>query len=216
MISLRMQNAPWLALALLGAIGVGGCFPRHPGPRLAHFEERAPAAGEVAPAFRVTDTSGSAVELTDLLGERPVVLQLGSRSCPVFRYRRFGMEKLIADYADRVHFVVVYTIEAHPAGAKSPYDDEEWLTWINRLTGVRIEQAGDVEARRHEAAATAARLDLAQQVLVDSTDNEVWQAYGAAPSAAFVLDREGRVVLRQVWVDPVGLRAALDTLLEPW
>ena len=207
------RRFPTWALLLLWSTLLG-CFPSRPGPRLAHFADEAPALGERAPGFVLQDVGGLPVSLEDLIGVRPVVVQLGSRSCPVFRYRRFGVEGLIEEFRDAVEFVVVYTVEAHPDGSKSPYDDEEWLTWINRVTGVRVEQAESTVARRAEARETIDRLGLQQTVLVDDVDNEVWRAYGGAPSAAFVLDREGRVALRQVWIDPAEIRDVLRSLLE--
>lgn len=47
----------------------------------------------------------------------------------------------------------------------------------------------------------------------DGMDNGIWKAYGAASSPAFVIDREGRIALRQVWLDPKGIAQALDRLL---
>jgi hypothetical protein len=51
-------------------------------------------------------------------------------------------------------------------------------------------------------------------LLVDKFNNHTWTAYGQAPSAAFVIDTDGTVVLSQPWVEPRGIRDALDTLLQ--
>ena len=40
-----------------------------------------------------------------------------------------------------------------------------------------------------------------------------WRAYGAASSPGFVIDRNGRIVLRQVWIDPEEIDTVLDSLL---
>ena len=203
----------YAVLSLL-ALALAGCFPHAPGRRLAHFDQQAPRVGSPAPTFVLQGVDGEPVELAELIGERPIVIQLGSHSCPVYRYRRFSMERLIRDYQDRVHFLVVYTIEAHPTGSKSPYDDEEWVTMINRVTGVRIPEPADEAERLERAAFSRDRLELSQTVLVDGLDNEVWSAYGGASSPGFVVDLEGRVALRQVWIDPSGIRKTLDRLLE--
>lgn len=205
---------PALVLVGLAGLALGSCFPHEAGPRLAHFDELAPRIDDPAPAFELRSVDGTLVELGDLVGEQPIVLQLGSRSCPVFRNRRHWVEGLIEDYGGRVRFLVVYTLEAHPAGSKSPYADEEWLTIFNRAAGVRIPQAQSLEERMAEARLTRDRLELTSTVLVDNLDNGVWNAYGAASSPAFVIDRSGRVVLRQVWIDPKEIRRTLDRLLE--
>lgn len=195
------------------SLGLAGCFPHAPGPRLQHFPEVSPAPGEEAPSLELVDLEGNPVRLEEHLGRRPMVLQLGSVSCPVFRYRRFGIEDLVRDFGDRVSFLLVYTREAHPVGSPSPYTGEEWDPWINRLTRVRVGDTRSTEERRARAATTEERLDLSPTVLVDPAGDPGWQAFGRAPSAAFVLDAEGRVVVRQAWVDPEELRAVLDDLL---
>lgn len=208
-----MQH-PWPLLYLFAvACWNAGCFPHQPGPSLAHFETSAPQLGEPAPNFRLTDLEGRSVELAELIGERPIVLQLGSHSCPVYRYRRFSMEDLFADFHDRVHFLLVYTVEAHPVGSKSPYAEGEWDTWWNRLTGVRVRQAGDRDERRRQAEHSYRKLGLEQLLIVDEMSNQVWETYGAAASPAFVIDRQGKIAARQVWIDPEKLRQTLLDLL---
>jgi peroxiredoxin len=200
----------WYALV---AAALGGCFPQQAGPRLQHFDWSAPQVGAPAPLFELQAIDGTRVRLQDLLGDKPTVLQLGSHSCPVYRYRRFGMAALHEKYKDRVNFLIVYTLEAHPAGAKSPYADGEWLTWWNRFGGVRIPQSASSEARRAQARLSHEVLRIAYPMAADGMDNRVWKAYGAASSPAFVIDRNGHVALRQVWLDPTGIAQALDRLL---
>ena len=200
-------------LLLVSCLAVGGCFPHHAGPRLAHFDQTAPAIGDPAPEFTLTDLNGQPVELAELVGEKPIVLQLGSHSCPVYRYRRFSMRGLYEEFRDRVHFLMVYTVEAHPVGSKSPYAEGEWDTWWNRLTGVRVQQPPDHEHRRDQAIASSERLKIEPLYLVDDMDDAVWRSYGAASSPAFVIDLDGRVAARQVWVEPKEIKRVLDRLL---
>lgn len=196
------------------AAGLGGCFPHEAGERLAHFDATAPRPGETAPDFNLTDFDGRHVSLAQLVGDKPIVLQLGSHSCPVYRYRRFSMETLRKKYAGRVHFQMVYTLEAHPVGSKSPYAEGEWLTWWNRLTDVRIPQSRSAQERFAVARMSRDTLALKYPVAVDVMDNRVWRNYGAASSPAFVIDRKGRIALRQVWLDPEGIDAVLERLLD--
>ena len=203
-----------MGCVVAAAIGLGGCFPHEAGSRLAHFDTTAPQPGEAAPDFTLKGVDGRTVTLAQLVGDKPVVLQLGSHSCPVYRYRRFGMEALRKKYAGRVHFQMVYTLEAHPAGSKSPYAEGEWLTWWNRLTDVRIAQPRTARERTDVARMSRDTLALKYPVAVDVMDNRVWRDYGAASSPAFVIDRQGRIALRQVWLDPDGIDDALQRLLD--
>lgn len=208
----RLRRLSGLAVVLAAAQSTG-CFPHQAGPRLAHFADAAPAPGAEVPDVVVHDDGGREVPLADAIGDKPVVLQVGSRSCPVFRYRRFGMHELQREFAGRVDFLVLYTQEAHPVGSPSPYTDEEWDMWINRLTGVRLGATTTLDERRERAVDTVQRFELDVAVLVDGMDDAAWEAFGAAPSPAFVLDTDGRVALRQVWVDPDGIRPVLRRLL---
>lgn len=201
----------------LGAVS-SGCatlFPTEAGDDLPNFAAQAPQPGEPAPEIDARRLDGTPVKLSELLdGKRPLVLQLGSHSCPVYRYRRFDIAKLQSEYADRVSFVVLYTVEAHPEGSKSPYRDGEWLTNINRITRNRVPQPESTEARVAQAIWSTEKLGRSDLVVVDTIQDRSWQRYGSAPSAAFVIDASGRIVLRQPWVEPDGIRQALDQLLQ--
>jgi hypothetical protein len=203
-----------IAITCLLLAGCAHLFPVEAGEDLPDFAAQAPAPGQPAPDPLVHDLDGRAVALSALFGRRPVVLQLGSHTCPVYRYRRFDMAGLQEEFAGQVDFVVLYTQEAHPAGSAGPYRDGEWLTWINRVTDTRLDQPASLDARRARAAWSARTLRRQDRIVVDAMDNHGWRSFGAAPSAAFVVDREGRIVLTQPWVEPQGLRRALRRLLS--
>lgn len=203
----------WVSAAALNS-GCAMLFPTDAGESLAHFHALAPQPTDRAPEFTLTDTAGTRVSLEQIMGDTPVVIQLGSYTCPVFRYRRFTMQPLRERFGDRVAFLVVYTQEAHPVGAPSPYRDEEWVPWINRLARIDLGQPPDFPARVERARFARQAMDANVRFLVDGDDNAVWQAYGAAPSPAFVLDRSGRVVLRQPWVVPGEIERTLEQLLD--
>ena len=188
-------------------------FPTEAGESLSHYDAAAPLESERAPAFTLTDIDGNVVQLADLVGDKPVVIQLGSYSCPVFRYRRFDMQALQRDYAGRVDFIVVYTQEAHPVDAINPYEDRIWNPVINKVVGVNVEEHKSAEDRQRQASLAYEAMELQSRFLVDAMDNSVWRQYGAAPSAAYVVDVQGIIRLRQPWVEPREIRDVLDTLL---
>jgi len=207
---LRLGGVPIsVAIVLL----LTGCFPHEPGPRLQHFSDVAPSAGEPAPTFELHDLEGVPVDLAELVGTRPIVLQLGSHTCPVYRGRRHGMRKLYEEYRDRVDFFVVYTLEAHPVGANSPYKEEEWVPIHNRLVGIDFGQPETFEGRLEHARTSQANLEIEIPMLVDGMDDAVWQVYGRVPSPGFVIDTQGTVALAQVWIDPKAIREVLEELV---
>lgn len=205
------------SLLVAVTLTVSGCqalFPKEAGKELVHFTEQTPPEGERAPDVKLVGLDGQTRSLSDYIGEKPLVLQLGSHSCPVYRYRRFDMNALQRQYAGRVNFLTIYTIEAHPQGSKSPYREGEWLTAFNRFTGVRLLQPQTLPERLDRASFSIRELGTRNPVVVDVMNNSAWNIYGAAPSPAFVVDKTGRVALRQVWVEPKGIKHALDLLLS--
>ena len=198
-----------LCLSLLS-----GCFPKHAGKTLSHFSTEAPSVGTVAPNFKLQNIDGETVELAQLIGEKPIVLQLGSHSCPVYRYRRFGMNKLYREYSNKAHFLLVYTIEAHPVGAINPYVDREWVSSFNYLTNTLVEKHLNYESREKMANFSTNKLKIPYPTVVDNMENEIWKSYGRAPSAAFVIDQEGRIALTLPWVNPHDIAKTLDQLID--
>ena len=188
-------------------------FPTQAGESLSHYDAMAPRQSEPAPDFTLTDIDGNVVELADLVGNKPLVIQLGSYSCPVFRYRRFDVQELQRDYAEQVDFVVVYTLEAHPVDAINPYEDRIWNPMINKMAGVNVAEHTTLQERRHQASLAFEAMEMQSRFLVDAMDNSAWKQYGAAPSAAYVVDVRGIIRLRQPWVNPREMREVLDTLL---
>lgn len=199
---------------LLACLLLSGCFPKKAGQHLAHFSAEAPAIGEVAPNFKLKTPDGKTVELKELLGDKPIVLQLGSHTCPVYRYRRFGMSKLYRDYAGKAHFLLVYTLEAHPKGAINPYVDREWVSSFNYFTNTIVKEHQNQKERASMASYSTQKLNVTYPVVVDNMNNEIWKAYGRAPSAAFVIDPVGNISLRLPWVDPTEIAKTLDRILN--
>lgn len=206
--------APLLAFATSCSSFVSDfMLPKGATSELSHFDVEAPSEGTRIPdGLVVEDLDGTPVRLDSLIGDRPFVLTFGSYSCPVVRYRLPLLNKLAEDFGEDIDFAMVYTLESHPVGSPCPYTGEEWDTMFNVLAGVRIEQPSSLEQRRETARATALEVDSQIQVLVDSMSNEVWSAFGRAPTPAFVFDSNGLITMRQVWFDPSALRVELDRL----
>jgi hypothetical protein len=202
------------AAAALGSLTAAGCFPTQAGPRLEHFASTSPEPGTPAPLFALPDLRGEEVRFPSAGSGRPLVLALGSETCPVFRHRRHWLHALERSYRERVDFLAVYTREAHPVGSPSPFTGEEWDIWVNLVAGVRVREPQNLDERIEQARHAAEALDLKMPVVVDRMDDAVWRAYGAASAPVFVIDAEGRVAERQVWSDPSALRDVLDHLLS--
>lgn len=155
------------------------------------------------------DAPEQTVRLSQFRDDKPVVLVLGSFSCPPFRVNLDAVNRLYAEYADRLAFFLVYIREAHP--------EEGWvLTW-NRKVGVRVRDPTTFDERAELAATCVQRLSIAMPVLVDDPDNSVARAYGGWPIRFWIIGRDGRVAYRAkdgpFGFKPAEFRASIEAQL---
>jgi len=168
-----------------------------------------PQASAEAPDIVLKTMDGETVRISEYFGDKPIVLEFGSYTCPIFRSKHGKMEGLFRKYRDDAEFFMIYTIEAHPKQDLCPYSDREWVTDENRADGILYRQPV-TEGDRHSVATKAVSgLDIRITMLVDDIENSAWYAYGKAPNAAYLIGKDGLIKLRQGWFEPVELEKAL-------
>lgn len=150
----------------------------------------APQLGATAPDFELPGIDGAGHRLSGFRG-RPVVLEFGSYTCPMFCDRIPEMEELARAYPEVV-FLVVYTREAHPG---------------ERTGAHRTETDKQAAARR-----LVSEEPLSRMMLIDDLDGAVHRSYGEVWDPVFVLDSAGRVVCRLAWNDPGCVAGILEAL----
>ena len=184
----------------------GSCGILHGGPEL----------GTWAPEFILKTIEGRIVSLQDLRPLKPVALVTGSYSCPAFRGSSGGLEELHSRYADRVAFLMLYTVEAHPEGSQRPYPGSggKKAAGRNRDEGIFVTQPQEYEERVKVAAQCRDALSLDIAIVIDDMDNRVWEAYGAAPNAAYLIDSDGKVIARQGCFDPSTFGQSIERFLS--
>ncbi len=163
-----------------------------------------PQPGEAAPAFELIAVTGETVTLASLRG-KPVVIEFGSYTCPVFRRQVEPLRTLQARFGDAVHWVLVYTKEAHPIDGN--------IAGINEREGIEVPQHVSFAKRLEVASLCRKKLNLEARVLVDGIENMVTEAYGGHPNRGYVIDADGKVVSRQNWINADRTREALEGLL---
>ena len=173
-----------------------------------------PEEGEPAPDFMLKDLQGNEVGLKQFKKKRPVVLVTGSYSCPVYRRQVSALNRLYEKYHKQAAFFVLYTVEAHPVKDPSPYRGKEWVTEQNTREGILLRQPTSYAERATLASRCKVDLGSSVPVLVDEMDNSVWTRYGKAPNAVYLIDYEGKILLRQAWFDSSRLEEALLKLLQ--
>lgn len=168
--------------------------------------------GDMATDFelRRLDAPEQTVRLSQFRGEKPVALVLGSFSCPPFRVNLEAVNRLYAEYADRLAFFLVYIREAHP--------ENGWvLTW-NRKVGVSVQDPTTFDERAVLATTCVQRMSVAMPVLVDDPDNPVARIYGGWPIRFWIVGRDGRVAYRAnegpFGFKPTEFRAAIEATLS--
>jgi hypothetical protein len=148
---------------------------------------------------------------------KPAVIMTASMTCPLARKNLEGLERLRADFGDRVNFGIIYLIEAHPDDVPSPYDhdvNEPWITDLNENAGILRAQPTTLAERRRLATEFADLPKCEVPVWVDHMDNRFWAFIGRASNLGLVIDVDGTVLARTGWFDEEKLRAALVRLSD--
>ncbi len=172
-----------------------------PGVTAALGSQAGPSPGQPAPDFKLHKLDGSNVQLSAFKG-RVLVVTFGSFTSPAFRDRASGMEALRKEAGSAVDFLIVYTREAHPQGG--------WEIDRNKDEKIVLPDPADEKSRLAAAKMAKEKLGLNTVWAVDSMDDAVAKAYGGLPNGTVVLGRDGRIVARQTWTDPSGLRRLID------
>ncbi len=145
--------------------------------------------------------------------DRPALIVLSSISCPVSRDNCAAVDRLARKYAGKLDVLVIYTVEAHPVGAPSPYSDREWLTERNVRDRILVKQPTTLIKRIEQANAYQQHMQIQATMVVDSMDNAAWKHIGPAPNSAILVNRKGRVVMRQVWLAPPAIETMIRWVL---
>jgi len=121
---------------------------------------------------------------------------------------------MYAKYGDQVHFVIIYTIEAHPVGSPSPDSGKEGTGPASMdKEGCALTQPTTYEERVAQATQMVQELGVTVLVLIDEMDNPVWCTYGPAPNIAYLIGTNGKIVEKESWYQPQEMEAAIETYL---
>ena len=157
-------------------------------------KERRVAPGEEALDETLYDLAGNSVQLSDLWKERPIVVEFGSITCPVFTSKIPPMEILAREYSGRADFYVVYVREVHP-GQNYPAH-ESFAQKLSHVADLRLLEGVD------------------RTILVDGLDGTMHRDYGALPNSTYIIGKDGSISYRADWTDPEQLKSQLDRVLN--
>jgi hypothetical protein len=149
-------------------------------------------AGDHVPDGTVYELDGTARRLEELYTDRPLVLELGSATCPIFTRKCNRMDAL-ATRCDDVRFAVVYAREAHPGANVDAHE-----TFADKLA--RASSMPELE-------------DSPRAVYADALDGRLHRAFDAMSNSAYLIGIDGVVAHRADWNDPGRLADDIERLL---
>jgi hypothetical protein len=140
--------------------------------------------------FEARDLEGHVVRLRGLRG-RPVVLETGSITCGIYADKVHRWRKIAAQHPEAT-FLLLYVREAHPGG--------------------RTDAHQCVQEKREAAAKLPDEWGEWRKIWLDDIEGTVHRRLGSLPVMMYVLNAQGRIVLRANWSDPDAAREALESL----
>ncbi len=176
----------------------------------AFFAKHGPQVGDPMPAPTLVNEAGEARPLSELWEDRPTVLVSASLTCPVARERIPDLAARIDGLGDRIGRGVLYTKEAHPKIDKAPHAEGEWLTDANVREGILHRQPTDIEERLALAALLIDGWTRGFAHYIDGMDDGLYELFGTAPCMGLLIDAEGVIRVKQGWLEPDAMAAALS------
>lgn len=150
-------------------------------------------AGEKAADGVLKRFDGSDVKLSELWRERPIVLETGSITCPVFADKAEEIDALAAQFAGEVDFYIMYVREFHPGpNYPSHQSIEEKMAYAKDLKEME---------------------EVKRAILVDDIEGSVHQAYDSLPNSVYLIGKDGVVAYRADWIEPEKLGRKIEELL---
>ena len=148
-----------------------------------------PKLGAAAPDFTLKSVDGTeTVQLSKLLGKKPVVLVLGNFTCGPFRSLYPDVEAVYNRHKDRATFMMVYVREAHPT--------DGWNMDSNGRMGVAVKQPTTNPQRIEVCRQFQKKLNPGIPLLVDDISDPTGTAYSGMPARLYVIDPSGKVAYK--------------------
>ncbi len=151
--------------------------------------QEGPHLDEAAPDFTLKSPDGKqTIQLSKLIGPKPVVLVCGNFTCGPFRSFYPDVDAVYQRYKDDAVFVMVYVREAHPT--------DGWKMDSNAKAGIAVKQPTSYADRVKVCDQFCGKLKPSMPVVVDAIDDTVGNAYSGMPARMYVIDGQGKVAFK--------------------
>ncbi|MBA3901343.1 MAG: redoxin domain-containing protein [Bacteroidetes bacterium] len=151
-----------------------------------------PKIGEEAPDFTAFTLQGKKVKLSDFFG-KPIVLETGSLTCPVYAGVVKEMNKMAEEFRE-VQFLLLYTREAHPGEKTGPHSSLEEKM-------LRAKESKKVYAEK-------------RLILVDDVNGPAHEQYGFLPNSVYLINKNHKIYWRAQWNHPKETAGNIQKMLE--
>lgn len=151
-----------------------------------------PKTGEKLIDMKLYDLKGKEVKISDYL-DKPLILETGSLTCPMYTGRIDTMEQMRKQYPD-FNFMLVYVREAHP-GERTP---------AHKTLQDKISEAKKIQPS----------YDDNRTILVDDVAGTFHKAYGPLPNIIYIFNTEGLVLFRGDWNHDETIKDILKTVAQ--
>ena len=151
--------------------------------------QEGPRVDEEAPDFTLSSPDGkTTVQLSKLIGAKPVVLVLGNFTCGPFRAYYPEVENVQQRFGDQANYLMVYVREAHP--------EDGWKMESNTRAKVAVKQPTTLAERIVVCEQFRERLKPTIPVVVDQVPDLVGHLYSGMPARMYVIDTNGKVAYK--------------------
>ncbi len=135
------------------------------------------SSGEIFIDFELRTTNGEKKKISDFL-DKPLVLEMGSITCPMYAGNSKAMNEFSKKYTD-FNFIVLYVREAHP--------------------GNRVKSHSSDESKIDAAIKTYHHYAESRNVLVDTLNGDAHKVYGSLPNSVFIIGTDRKILFCKPW-----------------
>ncbi len=147
------------------------------------------APGDVLPNQTLTRTDGTETDLRRVAADRPLVLIVGSMSCPMTTSSLPRLVELEQKYREQLNFAFVYTREAHPG---ENYGQAQTLR-------EKVQYAQDLETF----------YGVSWPVLVDDLDGTLHRLLDTKQNSVHIVSKDGTILFRALFASDGAIEDAL-------
>ncbi len=179
------------------------------------FEGRGLTLGDTVPSMQVFDINGQPVQLSQTWQDRPVLLVTGSITCGFTQECISQLDALSRRFSSDVNVVLLYTLEAMPNDEEAPGPAGEALAEQYESSDVpSYPQPKSLQQRLELAKAFRDQCNVQSTILVDTMNNDGWQAFGQAPGMAVLITPDGKVAHKEGWFNAYVMADEIEAELR--